>query len=292
MLARFLANSLIRPKRQPVVKNPGDYGMKYDNIEFMAPDGIRLKGWLIAGSSAKLIIVTHPMTFTKYGFSVAHQGFFKVTKLEVEFLHTIKHMNQHGYNVLAFDFRNHGESDRANNGYSAVGLFEWQDVVGALDFVSSQAALKEMPVGFLSHCMGANSTIIALSKAKAKFQKVRCLLAVQPISADVFTQCIIQVKYPLFAPFYPGINRCARKFTGYSLEEMSPREAVKNIEIPTLYAQVEQDPWTRKSDIESFYRQTPGEKKLLWLKGQERFDGYNYFGEHPEAMLQFFETYL
>ncbi|HOY31182.1 MAG TPA: alpha/beta fold hydrolase [Bacteroidales bacterium] len=290
--SNYLANSLMKPRRQPLVKSPGDYGLPFQNIEFKSADGVNLKGWLIPGKTDKLIVVTHPMTFTKYGYSVKDQGMFKVTKIEVQFLNTVKHLNDAGYNVLMFDFRNHGESDAANNGYSAVGLFEWQDVAGAMDYIQSNNALKHMKVGFVSHCMGANSTIIAMSKAKEKFKDVTCLVAIQPVSANVFTQCFVKNRYPSFARYYEGMNNKIKKETGYYFDAMSPKDYVKDVAAPVMYVQVEKDPWTTKADIESFYNNTLSEKKILWLEGNERFEGYNYFGNKPDELLKFLKLYM
>ena len=53
------------------------------------------------------------------------------------------------------DFRNHGESGDANDGVCGVGYYEWQDVVGLMDYVNDQAHLRSMDKGFLGFCMGA-----------------------------------------------------------------------------------------------------------------------------------------
>lgn len=35
------------------------------------------------------------------------------------------------------------------------------------------------------------------------------------------------------------------------------------------------------------------EKQLFWLEGTtRRFDGYNYFGENPQQMLDWFSRYM
>jgi len=46
----ILAKSLLQPKRHPITKNPEDYQMNYQNIEFKSIDGVKLKGWLISGA--------------------------------------------------------------------------------------------------------------------------------------------------------------------------------------------------------------------------------------------------
>jgi hypothetical protein len=74
---------------------------------------------------------------------------------------------------------------------------------------------------------------------------------------------------------------------------MSPAGYVKDICVPVLYVQVKNDPWTKPSDVQGFYDGTPGEKELLWLEGDmERFDGYNYFGDNPEKLLQFIKKHF
>lgn len=88
MLYKFLAKTLIQPNRRPLVKNPLDYGMKYQDIDFKSKDGTNLKAWFIPGNSDKLIIMTHPMPFNRYGFHTKGQGLFKVSRVEVELLKT------------------------------------------------------------------------------------------------------------------------------------------------------------------------------------------------------------
>ena len=71
-----------------------------------------------------------------------------------------------------FDFRNHGESDPSpNGGKTCVGLEEYLDVVATMDYVQSNVSLRDKNVGFVSFCMGANSTIIAMSKRPDVFKQ-------------------------------------------------------------------------------------------------------------------------
>jgi hypothetical protein len=46
VVAYFIASNTVHLNRQPVPKNPGDYGLDYENIEFKAADGVKIKGWL------------------------------------------------------------------------------------------------------------------------------------------------------------------------------------------------------------------------------------------------------
>ncbi|MBN2531370.1 MAG: hypothetical protein JXB88_00690 [Spirochaetales bacterium] len=293
MITSILTKSLLCPGRQPLVKNPGDYGMSFEDVEFRAPDNVIIKGWLIHGTLDKLIIITHPMPFTRYGFSVKKQGIFKVSDIEVELLKTAAHLNREGYHILTFDFRNHGKSGKGNNGFTGVGLHEWPDVVGALEFIRTHHQLKNKDTGFVSHCMGANATIMAMNRAKDAFTRVKCLAAIQPVSMNILVPRMIKVTFPAFASFIPKIEKKCLKYTGHSLQDMSPLAYVGNIRVPVLYVQVKDDPWTEPGDVESFYEKTRAPKELLWIEDKKhRFEGYNYFGDNPGKLIEFLKKYM
>ena len=92
MLTKYLAKALIKPTRRPIIKNPSDYGMEYQDIDFKLKDGTDLKAWYIPGKSDQLIIMTHPMPFNRYGFHTKGQGLIRVSNVEVELLKTAKQL--------------------------------------------------------------------------------------------------------------------------------------------------------------------------------------------------------
>ena len=55
--AYFLSRTIIYLDRQPVPKNPKDYGMDFQNIEFRAEDNVNLKGWLIPHSQTSWLLL-------------------------------------------------------------------------------------------------------------------------------------------------------------------------------------------------------------------------------------------
>jgi uncharacterized protein len=109
-LGYLIAGTIINLNHQPVPKNPRDYGLDYENIEFNTTDGVNIKGWLIPGILNKLIIMTHVGGLTKYGSTVSYKNLTKLYNKEIEFVKTAEHLHKEGYWVLMFDFRNHGES--------------------------------------------------------------------------------------------------------------------------------------------------------------------------------------
>ena len=297
LISYFLAGIIIHLNRQPVPKNPRDYSMDVENIEFKTSDGVKIKGWLIPGSTNKLIIMTHVGGLTKYGSTTQYKSLTKLYNKEVEFLKTAKHLQKEGYWVLMFDFRNHGESGSdPNDGIAGIGLEEYKDIVAAIDYIEQKDELQSMPIGFVSFCMGANSTIIAMSKEPDKFRNVKSLLAIQPISMEVFVRTYAS---KLLTPIgvkllLPMVKRFIVWRGAHPLEKMSPGEYVKDLRVPTMYVQARNDPWTELSDIQGFYEETPDNpKEFFWIEDTtHRFESYTYFGNKPEKMLEWIKRWV
>jgi len=298
IISFLFARMILFPNRQKIIKTPRDYGMNnFKDIEFSAIDGVKIKGWLIKNpkpktETRKLIIITHAMPFCRHGFKVNNQGPIKLFRVNVDLLEVASRIYEKGYSVLMFDFRNHGQSGK---GVTTVGINESRDIAGLLDFISKNPELKNYKIGFLSNCMGANATIVAMSKFAPKFKNVKAAIFIQPISMLVFLKTFTKKLFtPLGLLFLPSIKFFARFYTNIKLEEMSPLNYARDIKIPSLFVQARQDLWTELSDIEAIYdKASKSNKEFLWLEGKmHRFDSYNYFGIHPEKMWQFFDKYL
>ena len=287
--AYVVSGMIVHLDRQPVPKTPRDYGLDFEKVAFRTEDGVELNGWLIPGKGKKLVIMTHVGGLTKYGSVSSYRSLSKLYDKEIEFIKTARHLHNGGYWVLMFDFRNHGESGRSpNRGMSSVGVDEHKDVVAALSFVNGREDLRQLPVGFVSFCAGANATIIAMSKRPEVFGNVKCLLLVQPISDEVFIRTYIgRLSAPLVARLLlPAIKSFIRLRGAHPLEKMSPKDYVKDIKVPTLYVQAIHDPWTDLTDILGMYEATPGAKEFFWIeRTTHRFESYSYFEDKPEKML-------
>ncbi|MDD5311482.1 MAG: alpha/beta hydrolase [Dehalococcoidia bacterium] len=293
----FIAGTIIHLNRQPIPRNPKYYGMDFEDIEFKTSDGVAIRGWLIPGVLNKLVVMTHVGGLTKYGSTISYKNLTKLYNKEVEFPLTARHLHDAGYWVLMFDFRNHGESGAdPDRGIAGVGLKEYRDVVAAMDYIKGRDELRDMNVGFVSFCMGANSTIIAMSKEPDAFKNVKCLFAIQPISFEVFIRTYAK---KLFTPvgaklMLPMIKKFVVRRGGYPLETMSPGAYVKDLKVPTRYVQARNDPWTELSDIEGFYARTPDNpKEFFWIEDTtHRFESYTYFQDKPEVMLEWVKKWV
>lgn len=284
--------------RSPILRKPGEYGLEYEDVTFPSMDGVPLEGWFIpCAGSEKIVIANHPMWFNRYGFP-AHLDPWKQlgaaggNDFEVNFMPDYKNLHDAGYNVLAYDMRGHGHSGSANGGIGSNGLFESRDVVGSLQYVKSREDTRDMTVGLFSRCCGGNATMVAMTKYPEYFQDVRCMVSPQPVSVRPFIERVATILG--LGDRVEELGREIQLITSFEVDEMSPIEYARNVHVPTLIAQVREDALTYESDVQTIFDNIPAkEKKLLWIEGTtRRWDGYNYFPDHPEQMLEWFDKYM
>jgi pimeloyl-ACP methyl ester carboxylesterase len=273
------------------VASPADYGLEYKEIEFASTDKKKLKGWFIPGDPHKVLLVTHPMYCNRHGFLVRNKSVFMATKTDIELLLSIRALNRAGYSVFTFDFRNHGESD---DGITGVGLNEYQDVLGALDYLRGCTDVQDPELGLIGFCMGANAMIVAMSKDPDRFSKARCFVAIQPISMSVFVRSYIRSIYTRLGLIVLPLTELIRRLLGgHPLAEMSPLNYVKDLTLPALFVQGRNDPWTELSDIQSIYDATPAPKEFWWLETtRARPEAYQFVGENPQPMVDFVNSHM
>jgi len=161
VMGYIFSNTVLYSRRQPVVRTPQEYGMAYEDVQFSSTDGLLLKGWYIpvSGVSERAIILTHPLPFNRHGFLAKFQGFPPLCRIDVDLLKTAQALHQAGHPILMFDFRNHGESEA---GLTGVGLNEYQDLLGAIEYLNQRTDLVHPRIGLVSFCMGANAPLAGI----------------------------------------------------------------------------------------------------------------------------------
>ncbi|OJJ11530.1 hypothetical protein BKI51_07245 [Alphaproteobacteria bacterium AO1-B] len=282
-------------ERAPILETPKDYGMEFQDVTFTAEDGIKLAAWFIPSEgSDKLIICNHPATLNRYGFPGHMKPWSDFQNVEVKFGKVHKALHDAGYNVLAYDLRNHGESEGvADNAWGQGFGDEYKDVLAAFDYVKSQDNLKDMKIGLFNPCAGGNSAFHAMSENPEYFKDVKAFVCAQPASINIMSK--VSLDGLGLGDFFDVFAEEIEELHGVPLNQMTPHVHAKSVTMPTYIVQNKDDVWTIPDDVQTTYDLIPGtEKKLHWIEvgDTRRFIGYNFFGENPETMIAFYDKYM
>lgn len=149
----------------------------------------------------------------------------------MNFLPEYRALHDAGYNVLAYDLRNHGLSGQGNGGIAGIGLTEYRDVIGSLRYAASRPDTKSMKKALLSVCLGADSTAVAWSKHPEEFTEVQAMVMLQPVSGRYIVEEF--VKGLGIDDGYDKFEKAVHERTGFHLSEQSPLEHVTAVTAPT-----------------------------------------------------------
>lgn len=293
-----IADGFSRQQRSPVLHHPGELSLGYEDVTFPASDGVPLSGWLIRSPHAVgTIIANHPMGFTRSGLPTHLEPWQSMWQasgngFEVNLVPDYKILHDAGYNVVAYDLRNHGLSSTANGGVASSGIFESRDVLGSVRFVRDHPDLRDVPIGLFSRCLGCSSTLCAIDRYPREFADVRCLVGSQPVTARV----IMAQRLGLL-----GLEQLIDVFddlvierTGIGFAERQPQAWARSVTLPTYLYQVHDDALTDPSDVQNIFDNLASDhKRLDWIEGTTaRWDGYMEFQRRPSRVLDWFATHL
>ena len=295
------ADGFAHTSRSPVLHDPAEQGLEFENVTFQALDGVPLEAWFIpATSSNKLIIANHPMGFSRSGLPSYLEPWASLwgpsgNDFEVNFIPDYRVLHDAGYNVLTYDLRNLGLSGSGNGGVTSSGIFEARDVVGSLRYARTREDLKDMTLGLFSRCLGCNSTFAAMTQHPEAFEDVRCLVGPQPVTDPVIMERQLAIAgVPDPADHINDLEQRIVLRTGLGFAARNPREWAKNVNVPTFLYQVHDDVLTTPDDVQTIFDNIPrADKKLQWIHGTTaRWDGYLEFQRRPQPMLEWFETHM
>jgi len=237
-------------------------GIEYQEIELLTSDGVKLAAWYTPPQNGALILVAHG-----YG-DRRPEEFYKL-------------FAEHGYGVLAWDFRGHGASggDLVTLGYSEV-----LDVEAALAFALAQPDVEH--VGGWGGSMGA----VTMIRATARNPEIEALVVDSPF-ATLEDELDLRVPYPLLNPF---IRFFAEWETGLSLDLVRPVDDIGLISPrPVFIIQGMNDGMVPPDSAERLYA-AAGEPRQLWMEPDApHMNMYSYYRTHyTKRVIKFFDTHL
>jgi fermentation-respiration switch protein FrsA (DUF1100 family) len=207
-LAYNRALALVRPPHLTSLESPLNMGIRtYREVFFLTSDGIRLSGWYIPGLNGSVIILVH-----------GHAGNRSQMLADARLLH------EAGFGVLLYDGRNSGES---TGDLTTFGLFEVNDVRGAVDYLLARPDVDSRRIGLLGHSMGG-ATVILSAAAIPEISAVISESTYTSLEENIANGVRDYVNLPPF-PFAPMIIFWGQRESGLDLKQVRPIDAIPQI---------------------------------------------------------------
>ena len=207
------------------------------------------------------------------------------------------------YNVMAFDFRAHGELTDGQK--STIGRDEALDVIGAVDFIKSDEQMSQKPVVVYGYSMGAVASIEAQAQDATLFDAMildcpfdstdnSMRRGMDAMKISVFGKKIDVPGKEYYLQHMYDENGIAQMVTNYLFKQItnldsgkvatkfvkvSPVESVKKITTPCLFIHCDNDKKVPTQAVQDIYNNKPGFKELWITLGKGHFGSYN---NHPE----------
>ncbi len=294
-LSYWIADRILYARREPLSRTPGDVNLPFEEVSFPSRFGLRLKGWWIPAASPgpRAVLLLHPFGGNRQGLSSCASTRFPLWQPSVDLLMLARAFHAAAYAVLLFDFRCHGESERA---LCAGGFTEDQDVVGAVDYVfqrlhadaALEAAAKSAAVSVVGVGTGATAMLVAIGREKGSAEvvrffsgdsgggsgfvevqppnvkRLRCLVAVEPGSLRSYLRRGLRRWSPLLSiGIIPWVDWWCRRRGGYPVQSDKLIRLAGQIQVPILFLGCNRH--DKESELSVIQAATTGSSEVRWL---------------------------
>ena len=227
----------------PHERDPAEFDIPFREIHFLTRNNRILYGWWIPGKELEKL----PTLILVHGWK-RNVG---------RMLTYIRHLYPHGFNLLAFDSRQHGSSDE--DGYSTMVKFA-EDIRAALEFMASE----DLPMGRLG-LIGLSLGGAASLYASALDDRIRTVVSVGAPAHpwDVIRYDMQQRRIPYF-PLVWFMKHYFRWRLGFSMDDIAPENNIKKTKIPYLFIHGSED-ITVPPEHARRLKDAAGNRGTLWM---------------------------
>jgi uncharacterized protein len=205
----YVTDRATRTVRTPIEGTPSDLRLLYQSVTFESDfDHIPLQGWYLPSRGERAVIFVHGIGQNRWNM---WERIPQKAQLFVE----------HGYDVLVFDLRGHGQSGGDRLGF---GWLERNDVRGAVAYVESRG-ISPGRIGLQAHSYGAATALLA-----AAVEPDVSAVVADSAFADIRLLLNHEVQLRGFPPiFAPGIALVGSQLYGVDLGQIAPISQVATI---------------------------------------------------------------
>jgi len=203
-----VAQTVTQVERLPLDPPASSIAATHDDVTFNSRDGIVLKGWWFAVPGAdRAAVIVHGR-----GRNRVNSDFMPAAIARLLLVH--------GYSVLLFDLRGHGESGGTRY---TLGIEEPRDILAAIDLASNRADIERNRVAVIGESLGGGSLLMTV-KADPTIGPVVTDSAFADANTVVSESATKYTNLPAW--FTPGIVLMARLFLGLDLSQVTPSKVV------------------------------------------------------------------
>jgi len=250
--------------------SPADLDLPYEDVTFRTSDGLLLSGWYIPSRNGAAIIAAHARNGNRTGM-IYHANF----------------LAQHGYGVLLFDLRGHGDSE------GKLWLYGWQghrDVLGALAYLQNRSDVAPNRIGAVGlsaggeavlHAAAVNDQIKAVVSDGADFRTLKDMY----LAADPATWAYA----PGWLVYFSALTAISGVTPPPSLVDLAPQIAPRPLLLIAAGPET-----TQEIKLNRIYYAAAGEPKHLWeLPDSTHIRGlFSHPQEYQDKVLTFFDQAL
>jgi len=248
--------AFLHPLHTVPKRSPDTLGLAYEDVRIPCRDGAHLAAWLVPHSSARgNVIYCHG-----HGRNRGQGAGVFAT------LHAL------GLNILAFDFRGHGDSPGHT---STLGDREVGDLLAAVRYL--RARFPDQPLFLMGTSMGAAVILQALPRipdvcgvwSEAAFSRL----------AQTIEQQFDWLPRPLRSPLLTGYHILGWVDCGMWIPSINPVSCLEGLRTPVFFCHGEDDQLVPIAEGRELYDAYAGPKSCWWVKGAAH---YNIRQRNPE----------
>jgi fermentation-respiration switch protein FrsA (DUF1100 family) len=247
-------------------RTPASFGLAFEDIRLRTADGLELAGWLVPHERARgNVIFCHG-----HGRNRGH-----VAGL-LETLHDLE------LNVLAFDFRGHGDSEGHT---STFGHAEVADLLAAAVYVRQR--FPDQPLFLVGVSLGAAVSLQALPQLPT-VQGVWVEGCFSRLSHAIRSE-LAWAPACLRGPLLGLYNALGWIDCGFWARRIKPIDSLSRVRVPIYFVHGQRDELVPFADGEALYAAYRGPKWHWWVENGTHYDVRQ---RHREEYLQRFRTFL
>ena len=270
-----VTHQMLHPK--PRVEDYGldDFELPAEDLSFLSRDGTRLSGWFIPApgrDAAPAVVLSHGWARSR-----------------CELLPHANFLHHAGFAVLVFDYRHRGESDGSE---ITMGLREQDDLLGALDLLSTRPEVDTERIGAFGMSMGGAITMLVA----ARDRRIRAIACEAPF--DTFDTLMVRGirhygRLPSF-PFSPVAKWVLELRLRGRLDAIAPADVVASLSPRPVFIIADEGDALIGADATERVFQAAVEPKQFWLiAGADHARGWQAGREEYERrLLAFFREAL